>query len=52
MQRIRVRNPATVYTVGALYQQAKNNAKAKEYFSKAVNDPKYGADAKKALSAL
>ena len=40
------------YTVGALYQQAKNNAKAKEYFSKAVNDPKYGADAKKALSAL
>ncbi|MBO7644331.1 MAG: tetratricopeptide repeat protein [Bacteroidales bacterium] len=40
------------YTVGALYQQAKNNAKAKEYFSKAVSDPKYGADAKKALSAL
>ena len=40
------------YTVGALYQQNKNNAKAKEYFSKAVNDPKYGADAKKALSAL
>ena len=40
------------YTVGALYQQAKNNAKAKEYFSKAVNDPKYGADAKKALAAI
>ena len=40
------------YTVGALYQQAKNNAKAKEYFSKAVSDPKYGADAKKALSTL
>ena len=40
------------YTVGALYQQAKNNAKAKEFFAKAVNDPKYGADAKKALAAL
>ena len=40
------------YTVGALYQQAKNNAKAKEYFSKAVTDPKYGADAQKALKAL
>ncbi len=40
------------YTVGALYQQAKNNAKAKEFFGKAVNDPKYGADAKKALAAL
>ncbi len=40
------------YTVGALYQQAKNNAKAKEYFSKAVSDPKFGADAKKALDAL
>jgi len=40
------------YTVGALYQQAKNNAKAKEYYSKATSDPKFGADAKKALSAL
>lgn len=40
------------YTVGALYQQAKNNAKAKEYFQKATTDPKYGADAQKALSAL
>ena len=40
------------YTVGALYQQAKNNAKAKEFFSKAVSDPKYGADAQKALKAL
>ena len=38
------------YTVGALYQQAKNNAKAKEYFQKAV-DAGY-ADAQKALSAL
>lgn len=40
------------FTVGALYQQQKNNAKAKEYFAKAVNDPKYGADAKKLLEAL
>jgi tetratricopeptide (TPR) repeat protein len=40
------------YTVGALYQQAKNNAKAKEYYSKATSDPKFGADAQKALAAL
>ena len=40
------------YTIGALYQQAKNNAKAKEFFAKAVGDPKYGADAQKALNAL
>ena len=40
------------YTVGALYQNAKNNAKAKEFYGKAVSDPKYGADAQKALSAL
>ena len=47
------KNAGTVaYTVGALYQQAKNNAKAKEFFSKAVNDPKVGEDAKKALKSL
>ncbi|MBQ9462345.1 MAG: tetratricopeptide repeat protein [Bacteroidales bacterium] len=40
------------YTVGALYQQSKNNAKAKEFFAKAVTDPKFGADAQKALNAL
>lgn len=40
------------YTVGVLYQQAKNNAKAKEFYAKAVNDPKYGAEAKKMLDAL
>ena len=40
------------YTVGALYQNAKNNAKAKEFYGKAVSDPKYGADAQKALAAL
>ncbi len=38
------------YTVGALYQQAKNNTKAKEFFSKAVS---LGyADAQKALNAI
>lgn len=40
------------YTVGALYQQAKNVAKAKEYYQKASTDPKYGAEAKKLLDAL
>lgn len=40
------------YTLGALYQQAKNNAKAKEYFTKALNDPKYGPEAKKILATL
>ena len=38
------------YTVGALYQNAKNNAKAKEYYQKAVASGY--ADAQKALSAL
>lgn len=40
------------FTLGALYQQAKNNAKAKEFYSKAVTDPKYGAEAQKYLSTL
>ena len=40
------------FTVGALYQQAKNNEKAKEFYSKATSDPKYGAEAKKLLDAL
>jgi len=43
---------AIAYTVGALYQQAKNTAKAKEYYNKALSDPKYGAEAKKMLDAL
>ena len=38
------------YTVGALYQNAKNNAKAKEYYQKAVASGY--ADAQKALAAL
>ena len=43
---------AIAYTVGALYQGAKNNAKAKEFYTKAAGDPKYGAEAKKMLDAL
>ena len=38
------------YTIGALYQNSKNNAKAKEYYTKAV-EAGY-ADAKAALAAL
>ena len=38
------------YTVGALYQNAKNNAKAKEFYQKAVAAGY--ADAQKALAAL
>ena len=40
------------YTIGALYQQNENNAKAKEYYTKALSDAKYGAEAKKLLDAL
>lgn len=40
------------FTVGAMYQSAKNNAKAVEYYQKAVNDPKYGAEAQKMLDLL
>ena len=38
------------YTIGALYQNSKNNAKAKEYYQKAVASGY--ADAQKALAAL
>lgn len=40
------------FTVGALYQQAGNKKAAAEYYQKAVNDPKIGAEAQKALAAL
>ncbi len=43
---------AIAYTVGALYQTSKNNAKAKEFYTKALSDPKYGAEAKKMIEAL
>jgi len=44
--------PAITFTVGALYQQAKNNAKAIEYYKKVANDPKFGAQAKQMITAL
>ena len=40
------------YTIGALYQNTKNNAKAKEFYSKALSDPKYGPEAKKLIDTL
>ncbi len=40
------------YTLGALYQQAKNNGKAKEFYTKALKDPKFGPEAKKVLDTL
>jgi len=46
-------NATTIaYTVGALYQGLKNNAKAKEYYTKALSDPKLGAEAKKLIDSL
>ena len=40
------------FTLGALYQGAKNNAKAVEYYKKVVNDPKFGAQAKQLIASL
>ena len=40
------------YVLGALYQENGDNAKALEFLNKALSDPKYGADAKKAIDAL
>ena len=40
------------YTIGASYFKAKNNAQAKSWLQKAVNDPKYGANAKQLLNAI
>lgn len=40
------------FTIGALYQQNKNNAKAVEYYEKAVNDPQLGEQAKQLINAL
>lgn len=40
------------YAVGALCKEAGYDAKAKTYLTKALADPKYGKDAKKALSTL
>jgi tetratricopeptide (TPR) repeat protein len=38
------------YTIAVLYQQEGNNAKAKEFYEKIVNDPQYGAAAKEFIS--
>ena len=43
---------AITYTVAALYQGAKNNAKALEFYKKVQNDAKYGAQAKQMIAAL
>ena len=44
--------PAIAFTVGALYHQAGNKAKAVEFYKKVLNDPKFGANAKKMIDAL
>lgn len=41
-----------IFTIAALYQQAGNKAKAKEYYEKIVNDPQYGATAQEQLKTL
>ncbi|MCQ2165171.1 MAG: tetratricopeptide repeat protein [Bacteroidales bacterium] len=40
------------FTVGALYQKAGNNAKAKEYYTKVLSDPQLGAQAKQLVESL
>jgi tetratricopeptide (TPR) repeat protein len=40
------------FTVAALYQGQKNNAKALEYYKKVQNDAKFGAQAKQMIAAL
>ncbi|MBO4595278.1 MAG: tetratricopeptide repeat protein [Bacteroidales bacterium] len=40
------------FTVGAIYQKQGNNAKAKEYYQKAVGDPKFGVQAQELLKNL
>lgn len=43
---------AIIFTVGALYQQAGNKAKALENYKKVLTDPVYGAQAKPLVEAL
>ena len=38
--------------MAALYQGAKNNAKALEYYKKVQDDPKFGAQAKQMIASL
>lgn len=44
--------PAITFTVAALYQGAKNNAKALEFYKKVQDDPKFGAQAKQQIASL
>ena len=43
---------AITFSVGALYQKSGDNAKAKAYYQKVVNDPQYGAQAKQLAESL
>ena len=43
---------AIAYTVAALYQGQKNNAKAIEFYKKVQNDAKFGAQAKQMIAQL
>ncbi len=43
---------AITFTVGALYQQAGNKAKALEFYKKVENDPQFGAQAKPLIASL
>lgn len=43
---------AVKFTVAALYQGQKNNAKALEYYKMVENDPTYGAQAQQQIKAL
>ncbi len=40
------------FTIAALYQGQKNNAKALEFYKKVQDDPKFGAQAKQMISTL
>jgi tetratricopeptide (TPR) repeat protein len=40
------------YTIAALYQQAGNKAKAKEFYQMVANDPQYGPGAQEQLKTL
>ncbi len=41
-----------LYSIGALYQKAGNNAKAKEYYGQLTADPKYGESVKALINSL
>lgn len=43
---------AIAFTVGALYQQMNNKAKAIEFYQKVVSDPQFGGQAKQLIDSL